>query len=268
MTAAPLSAMLISMKRLAHVSLLAALLAFGVSTMARAQEASETPPAEGPTPLKVVVVVAGDPDDALRAEAARVEELVEGSSGLITPGDPGLRQALRGETPADENDGLERARAERRRLGWDEEADGRGLLAIGRMSGARLLLVLRRREVATLEIFDVEARAFYEGGLSLAGANDAAVLAYVESRASATRRRSAAPPSPEVAAAAGAEAPLDAEASTTGDAPAESERWIKRGWPYIVAGILLAGVIAGVVVSQTNEDDTLPPVLRFRPGGG
>ncbi|MFW5921458.1 MAG: hypothetical protein ACOCUS_06425, partial [Polyangiales bacterium] len=71
----------------------------------------------------MAVVVSGDPDEALRRAAERVERVIDTSDALIGPGDPGLRQALRGEPPPREEDGLERARRTRRRLGWGESRD-------------------------------------------------------------------------------------------------------------------------------------------------
>ena len=262
--------MLNSMNGLRRVTLLALLIASSMSRAALAQGAPVEDAPSDASPLKAVVVVAGDPDATMRAEASRVDALVESSALLIRPGDPGLRSALRGEPTDDAEDGLERLRVERRRLGWGEDDDARVLLSIARMSGARVMLVLRRQESITLEIFDVGARAFYQGALPLTGASDEEVVRYVESRAAATRRRAddPTPPSPEVAAAASAEYEAEEALSPTDEAPAETEeRWIRRGWPYLVAGALLAGLVVALVVTKGRGEDASPPVLRFRPGG-
>ena len=42
--------------------------------------------------------------------------------------------------------------------------------------------------------------------------------------------------------------------------------WIEANWPFLLAGALLAGAAAFVVV-YTTSDSTPAPMLRFRPGG-
>ncbi|HJK89610.1 MAG TPA: hypothetical protein RMH26_02650, partial [Polyangiaceae bacterium LLY-WYZ-15_(1-7)] len=65
----------------------------------------------------MAVVVTGDPDGLLQDAAQRLERALEGR--VVLPSDPGLRAALRGEPG--EDDGLERVRRERRRLGWGDD---------------------------------------------------------------------------------------------------------------------------------------------------
>ena len=142
------------------------------------------------------------------------------------------------------------------------------------MTGAHLILVVHRAPEIVVDAYDVGAGAFYEDRLALASASEAEVAAFVGSRARAALRRASEPPraptAEEVArepAAASTAAPAPA---TTAGAPApetpRARRWMRKNWPYVVAGALLVGVVTGVVVSRHN-DHAPPPVLRFLPGG-
>ncbi len=58
-------------------------------------------------------------------------------------------------------------------------------------------------------------------------------------------------------------------ADPTGDEEAEDEDdrgFFAKYWPYLVAGLLLAGALIYAFTVDTTPD-TPPPVLRFIPGG-
>lgn len=244
---------------------------------------------------KVTVVVAGDPTDDLRAAAARMGRVLQGAPGLRTPAAHAMRAALRGEPPDGAEDGLQAARAARRKLGWSEARDLPALAAIGRRTGAVAIVEVRRRE-GHLEavVADVGARAFYEGAIRVAGAADAELVAFVRTRAEAAAQRVVAgstrkapkgtrgpaprraatetgPPGARGPSKAGNEA-RDGDGDADG-ADAESERspfvaWLADNWAYLAAGVALAGVTTFFIVRGTNGDDQPQPVLRFTSGGG
>jgi hypothetical protein len=240
------------------------------------------------TSPKVAVVVSGDPDASVREPAARLDGLLGGHPDVTLPADPGLRRALRGEAASEDDDGLEGARTERRRLGWGEDRDVEVLARIGRMAGAHLLLVVRQGEDGVEAVaFDVRASAFYEGALPLPGGDRDDIARFVMPRAQAAAEKRATPPEPARAAeaptgasgtsttplpeapAAAASTAESSRASATGGDPqdeASSDKpWIGRNWPYLVAGALLAASIVFMVVRSGN-DDPGPPVLRFSLG--
>lgn len=224
-----------------------------------APAATEAPAAEQAP--KIAVVVTGDPDEALVAAARRVERAIEGH--LRVPFDPGLRAALRGE-PGEEDDGLEGVRRERRRLGLEEDRDASLLSRLGRRAGASAVVVVRAGAAASeVLVLDVRNAAFFEGELALAAdVPDARVARFVERRARVSARGGELPgpavPSPTEAAAAAATAP-------TPEQPAQPD-FFEQFWPYLVAGLLLVGMITAIVLTSTAPGSD-QPVLRFVPGG-
>ena len=220
---------------------------------------TESAPAVEQAP-KIAVVVTGDPDEALVAAARRVERAIEGR--LRVPFDPGLRAALRGE-PGEDDDGLEGVRRERRRLGLEEDRDASLLSRLGRRAGASAVVVVRAGAAAPeVLVLDVRNAAFFEGELALAAdVPDARVARFVERRASVSARGGELPgsavPSPTEAAAA-ATAP-------TPEQPAQPD-FFEQFWPYLVAGLLLVGMITAIVLTSTAPGSD-QPVLRFVPGG-
>lgn len=242
--------------------------AFGLAAAApaRAQDAG-TPAAHRHAPSgKVAVVVAGDPDAQLRAQAAAVQQSVQ-HAGIETPADAALVHALWGAAPAAPNDGLEEARAERRRLGWGEKRDVPVLGRIGRMTGASVVLVVRREtEGPELVGFDVPDGAFFEGALPLPGAPRAvASFAVARLRATAIGPASVAPARAAAEGAAPASA-KPAKALKTKPKAKHEKRWIAKNWPYVVAGVLLAGTVA-YFVARRHRTQSTTPVLRFQLGG-
>lgn len=250
---------------LARLAGLAALVSLAVPAGASAQQAAQ--------PFGVAVVVAGDPGPELRSQAEAVRDAVRARPELHGPADPGLARALAGEAPAQGDDGLEQARAERRRLGWNEARDVPVLARIGRMTGADLVLVVRRGATgAELVAFDVAAGAFYEGALVLPATPEAlGDFALDRARAAATRPPGAEAPAKAAPAAAkpraAPAAALAPDEEPKDEASTEPEkRWIAKNWPYLVAGALLAGTVTFFVV-RSKRDQTPEPVLRFELGG-
>jgi hypothetical protein len=220
---------------------------------------AEAEPAVEQAP-KIAVVVTGDPDEALVTAARRVERAIEGR--LRVPFDPGLRAALRGE-PGEEDDGLDGVRRERRRLGLEEDRDASLLSRLGRRAGASAVVVVRAGAAAAeVLVLDVRNAAFFEGELALrADVPDARIARFIERRAGVSARGGEIPgpavPSPAEAAAA-ATAP-------TPTPPAQPD-FFEQFWPYLVAGLLLVGMITAIVLTSTAPGSD-QPVLRFVPGG-
>ena len=242
--------------------------------------AQDTDEAEtgAPPSIKIAVVSIGDPDPELREAAAAVERSLSAIDSLSLPADPGLRAALRGDPTADPDDGLGRARSARRELGMGETEDTPVLASLGRMSGALIVVTVRRRanEIEAL-VFDVERQAFYEGELRLADADAEAIAGFVQSRAAAAgraaRHRSGSTASdgdPQVDTGTSthtSETAADEPQPLENDDESPPERtWLEDAWPFLVAGLLLAGALVYVLLP---DEPAAPaqPVLRFIPGG-
>lgn len=240
----------------------------GAGTGAGEDTGADTGAGTGTTAPKVAVVLAGDPDPAMRSLARRVDDAIEGT--LRRPFDPGLRAALRGE-PGQGDDGLGGVRRERRRLGLGEARDAPVLAQLGRQASAVAVAVVRSgSEGPELVMLDVGAGAFFEGTLQLdESVADARVVGFVARRARAAARRTA---DPTVAAEArvpdapeGPNPLADVEDGETGEDEEEPDLF-EQIWPYLVAGALLAGMLTAIgIVAAT--DDQPQPVLRFVPGG-
>ena len=217
-----------------------------------------TPPTPA-LPPKIGVVVAGDPDETLRNTAAFIETEAT-ASGLRVPSDPALRGAMRGE-PATGVDGLENLRSTRRGLGLDPRKDLASYKRIGIIAGADALVVVHRQGSILLEVFDVSAAQFYEGALEFDTSTSAQRVAFIESRAAQAQLRwSQPPPPPPPAAAQKVNAP---------EQPADesrAKRRMKKAWPYVVAGVLLAAGVTYLIIDRRRTNEPEPPLLRFRPG--
>jgi hypothetical protein len=207
------------------------------------------------------VVLVGDPDPRMRDLARRVDRAL--APALRRPFDPGLRAALRGE-PGDD-DGLGEVRRERRRLGLGEAHDAPVLATLGRRAGAVAVAVVRAGdEGPELVVLDVRAAQFFEGALPLSASVTPERLAgFVGRRARVSQRGAAgaAPVPPPEAAAAAAATPPPAE-----DEPEEEPGFFEQYWPYMVAAVLLGGMIAAIAATSA-ADSPDQPVLRFVPGG-
>ena len=213
--------------------------------------------APSPAP-KIAVVVAGDADETLRNTAAFIEtEAV--SAGLRAPGDPRLRAALRGERGT-ADDGLEGLRAIRRGLGLDPRKDLGSYKRMGTIAGADALIVVRREGATLIEVFDVSAAQFYEGVLRFGESTSAQRVTFIQSRAKQAQLRWSEPPPPAPSASTKVNAPEE---------PADesrAKRRMKKAWPYLVVGVLLAGAVTYLIINRSQTNEPPPPLLRFRPG--
>jgi hypothetical protein len=217
---------------------------------------------------KVALLIVGDPDEPLR-EAAESLGAELTASGLRQPSDPALRAALLGVLP-ESADGLHAVRAMRRGLGLDPKEDLEAYRRLGRIAGADALLVLQRRGSRTsCEVFDVPAGQFYEGVLDLGESSSEERIAFVRSRAIEAQARWAEPPDETRASAAAAAAglpPTEQDEPTGTDEESRAKRRIKKAWPWILAGGLLAAAVTYIVIDQSGDDGQQLPVLVFRPG--
>ncbi len=210
-------------------------------------------------PPKIATVVAGDPDETLRETAAFIETEAT-LAGLRAPTDPALRAAMRGE-PATGEDGLEGLRSIRRGLGLDPRKDLASYKRIGIIAGADALLLVRREGAIVLEVFDVSAAQFYEGVLNFDESSAAQRLKFIKSRAAQAQLRWAEPPPPPPAAA-----PVKVNEAKQPADESRAKRRMKKAWPYLVAGLLLAGGVTYLIIDRRRTDEPGPPLLRFRPG--
>jgi len=208
---------------------------------------------------KVAVVVAGDPDETLRETAGFIENETM-MAGLRTPTDPALRDAMRGE-PAADDDGLQGLRSIRRGLGFDPRKDLDSYKRIGIIAGADALIVVHREGAIILEVFDVSAAQFYEGTLKFDDSSTVDRVKFIKSRAEQAQLRWAEPQPPPPAAPA----PVVNKPEKAAD-ESRAKRRIKKAWPYLLAGALLAGGVTYLIIDRRNTDQAGPPLLRFTPG--
>ncbi|MBN8614433.1 MAG: hypothetical protein J0L92_27780 [Deltaproteobacteria bacterium] len=227
--------------------------------------ASPAPPSDAQ--IRVAVVLVGDPNDEARASAERVESAVR--DVLALPSDTALRASLIGVAV---EDAIVPVVRDRRALGGTEREDVPLLSSLGDRADVVLLLVVRARAGAReLVAFDVRHRAFFEGSIVLDADLDAArVVRFARSRGRAALGGDVVTTESTAALEARVVESDEARAAAairTGAQDAEHEpEWIEVNWPYLVAGALLAGAAAFVIVYTANDSDPVP-MLRFRPGG-
>ena len=222
-------------------------------------DADTTAPDPAKPPPKIATVVAGDPDETLRQTAAFIESEVV-VAGLRAPTDPALRAAMRGD-PITDDDGLDVLRSMRRGLGFDPRKDLDAYRRIGIISGADALVVVHREGDILIEVFDVSAAQFYEGALKFDDSSTVDRVKFIKSRAEQAQLRWAEP----VPAAPAATAPVVNETEKPAD-ESRAKRRIKKAWPYLLAGALLAGAVTYLIIDRRNTDEVRPPLLRFTPG--
>lgn len=214
-----------------------------------------------PGAARAAVVLVGVPSPEALAAATRVAEAV--ASVLALPEDAALRASLLGV-----EDSIETVARERRALGMSEASDVPRLVALGDLADAAILLVVRRRAGRReLVAFDVARAAFFEGELALASeTSEDGIVRFARARARAAVRGLSGDEGPS----SESEAASRVARGNDERQRAEEERrpdWLELNWPYLVAGALLAGAAAFVIVLTTQDDREQPPVLRFRPGG-
>jgi hypothetical protein len=167
---------------------------------------------------------------------------------------------MRGE-PTTEEDGLSGMRSIRRGLGLSPRKDLESYKRIGVIAGADALIVVHREGDILIEVFDVSAAQFYEGALHFDDSTSAERIAFIESRAEQARLRWSEPAPPP--------APTAAVELNEPEKPADesrAKRRIKKAWPYLLVGVLLAGGVTYLIIDRRGTNDSGPPLLRFRPG--
>lgn len=217
---------------------------------------ASTPPAAPAARAKFALVIVGDADAALQMRAADLSQALH-DAGLTSVHDEAIHETLLGR--GTEGDGLGALRGARRTLALSDDAAARAdaLERIGRASGADTLVLLARR-APTLRVYDLTARSFYQ---AVPPSPDDVPYIASATRAAAARALTA----PALVAEAAAEEP-EVEVDTDEELP-PVRAFFKKNWPYMVAGVLLAGAIVWLVVGAGSNDEAPPPVLRFRPGG-
>lgn len=246
----------------------AALVAFTWLALASTTLAQEQPPEAGSEPARsprVALVVAGDPAEATSAAAARLEESLAAGGALTLPSDAATRAALRGGEGTPE-DGLDELRGLRRRLGITADGDRELLATLGERLELVVIVVVRGAVDPTAKVYDVNAARYFAGEAALDVASVEVATQFVVARAEAADQRRRAPP-PDATAAAATPPPARATADPTAPVDAPPPRsFMRRNWPFFVAGVLLVGTTTFFLV-QRGRDDTSPPVIHIRPGG-
>lgn len=244
-----------------------------------------TPVAAQDARPRIAVVVKGDPSPELVQAAQGLSDALEAEGEVAQPSDAAARAALRG-AASEADDGLADVRAARRGLGWDEARDVDLLTRLGTFLDCDALVIVRAGTPPVAEVFDVGRHDFYDGVATLDDPTFERPSRFVRARARAARERrlqaasaeAAAVTTPVAVAAASATtgtaaepgAPTGARAASEPSARADvppARRFFRKNWPFFVAGALLAGGIAWVVVAKTGND-TPAPVVHVRPGGG
>lgn len=229
---------------------------------------------------RIAVVLEGDPTPGATAAAEGLETALLASEEVAQPSDPLVRAALRGNTGAPD-DGLDAVRGLRRRIGWSQDADREALASLAGRLALAAVVVVHVGDAPVARVYDVTARRYFAGEAAIDEAGRDATVAFIVSRAAAAERRRTAPTPADVAAtpetagapdgdtaASASPAPLGATTEPTVppvDAPPQRS-WIRRNWPFLVAGALLAGTATFFIV-QRGGHETSPPVIHVRPGG-
>lgn len=236
---------------------LAALL-FASSFFALASPASADAP-------RIAVVVEGDAVESTTAAAQRLDAALAASTEATLPSDELVRAALRGASGTPD-DGLDPVRGLRRRLGWSNDADREALAAIAEQLELVAIVVVHGADAPVARVYDAAQAHYFVGEAPLDEASVETSTRFVLARVRAAERRRVAP-LPEATATAEAtpsEVPTTEPDATTDAPPRRS--FMRRNWPFFVAGALLVGATTFFVV-QRNGGDSSPPVIHVRPGG-
>jgi len=222
--------------------------------------------AQGP---RVAIVVSGDPSQAATDAVGRLEASLASTAELTLPSDEATRTALRGapRDPGAPDDGLDELRGLRRRLGITADGDRDVLDTVGARLELAVVVVVHGATQPTAKVYDVAEHRFFTGEAALDASSLDSARQFVVARATAAERRRLAPaPEATADAAAGQTSPASAATPTTA-APTRGRRpFMRRNWPFFVAGALLVGATTYFIV-QRNQTDTSPPVIHIRPGG-
>ena len=99
-----------------------------------------------------------------------------------------------------------------------------------------------------LEVFDVSAAQFYQGALEFDTSTSAQRVAFIESRAEQAKLRWSEPPPPPPPAAS--------EKLNAPEQPADessAKRRMKKAWPYVVVGVLLAAGVTYLIIDRRQH---------------
>jgi len=220
--------------------------------------------AQGP---RVAIVVSGDPSQAATDSVSRLEASLASTAELTLPSDEATRTALRGvpRDPGAPDDGLDELRGLRRRLGITADGDRDVLDTVGARLELAVVVVVHGATQPTAKVYDVSEHRFFTGEAALDASSLDSARQFVVARATAAERRRLAP-APEATAEAAAQTPTTTAAPATAAPTPERRPFMRRNWPFFVAGALLVGATTYFIV-QRNQTDTSPPVIHIRPGG-
>lgn len=213
---------------------------------------------------RVALVVLGDPAETVVRATTELEASLAASGSLTLPADEAVRGALRGE-PGTAEDGLEELRGLRRRLGISTEGDREVLDTIATRLELVVLVVVRGAEQPTAKVYDASEHRYFTGEAVLDVASAESARQFIVARAAAAERRRLGP-TPEATAQTTAE-PATTEPDPAAPVEAPPRRsFMRRNWPFFVAGALLIGTTTFFLV-QRGQNDTSPPVIHIRPAG-
>ncbi len=216
---------------------------------------------------KVAVVVSGDPDVELREAAATIIQSLNQREKIVLPGDEVLSRVLQGSGRNNSPVYRDIARA-RAQLGRSARRDQVLLVRIGEHTSAHALVVLTRSRIAIqVEVFDVDAQTFYEGHAVVEGSATEKVTSFIIKRARTAARRNGKSATSRKTEPGISDSSKSTAQSNGSPKKSPARRWFRKNWPYLVAGVLLAGALTYVIVRE-RDNDPGEPMLRFTSGDG
>lgn len=205
---------------------------------------------------RVAVVIEGGASEMSVEAATRLEGALAASGEVALP-DDATRAALLGDRGT-AGDGLERIRSLRRRADWTSAGDRDVLSELGSALDVVALVLVRGVEDGSelaARVYDVGAGRFFQGAVVIDAVSTGEGFVLARVRRASERARTAATTPVE----------LEPERSSPLDDQAPERRsWMGRNWPFVVAGVLLAGATTFFVIQRTNADES-PPVIHIRP---